>query len=190
MGFTTSFLVLMLGACTTGFAAVPAVNRNAGVHCPSTLCMSYRDFLVGFNLTDFNNTDTQYFLTEADALDVTLCSDNLDLVKSGGLLRLAPGQAAIVQVGVKNKVGTPRGNTCTARVTATWGKTQKDTQTTSSTISGECGFGNYTADAADIAWHTTPEWFDDAKFGIFIHWGVYSAPAYGGAAPDENYAEW
>jgi alpha-L-fucosidase len=24
-----------------------------------------------------------------------------------------------------------------------------------------------------------PEWFRDAKFGIFIHWGVYSVPAYG-----------
>lgn len=21
-----------------------------------------------------------------------------------------------------------------------------------------------------------PQWFDDAKFGIFIHWGVYSVP--------------
>ncbi len=34
-----------------------------------------------------------------------------------------------------------------------------------------------------------PAWFSDAKFGIFIHWGVYSVPAY--AAPDGNaYAEW
>ncbi len=24
-----------------------------------------------------------------------------------------------------------------------------------------------------------PEWFKDAKFGIFIHWGVYSVPAFG-----------
>ena len=26
--------------------------------------------------------------------------------------------------------------------------------------------------------HELPEWFDDAKLGIFIHWGVYSVPAY------------
>lgn len=25
-----------------------------------------------------------------------------------------------------------------------------------------------------------PSWYDDAKFGIFIHWGVYSVPAYSG----------
>lgn len=37
-----------------------------------------------------------------------------------------------------------------------------------------------------------PEWFEDARFGIFIHWGVYSVPAY---RPLEeglyaSYAEW
>ncbi len=32
-----------------------------------------------------------------------------------------------------------------------------------------------------------PEWFEDAKFGIFIHWGLYSVPAY---APHGHYAEW
>ena len=24
----------------------------------------------------------------------------------------------------------------------------------------------------------TPTWFDDAKFGIFIHWGAYAVPAW------------
>ena len=32
-----------------------------------------------------------------------------------------------------------------------------------------------------------PQWFSDAKLGIFIHWGVYSVPAY---ASKEGYAEW
>ena len=27
--------------------------------------------------------------------------------------------------------------------------------------------------------YETPAWFQDAKFGIFIHWGVYSVPAFG-----------
>ena len=26
--------------------------------------------------------------------------------------------------------------------------------------------------------HPLPQWYGDAKFGIFIHWGVYSVPAY------------
>jgi alpha-L-fucosidase len=32
-----------------------------------------------------------------------------------------------------------------------------------------------------------PDWFGDAKFGIFIHWGVYSVPSW---APKGRYAEW
>ena len=32
-----------------------------------------------------------------------------------------------------------------------------------------------------------PEWFKDAKLGIFVHWGLYSVPAFSG--PDQ-YAEW
>lgn len=50
--------------------------------------------------------------------------------------------------------------------------------------------------------HQVPEWYDDCKLGIFIHWGIYSVPAY---APhtwelgeveskewfaDNPYAEW
>ncbi|WP_233346282.1 alpha-L-fucosidase, partial [Hyphomonas pacifica] len=26
--------------------------------------------------------------------------------------------------------------------------------------------------------HEAPDWFRDAKFGIFIHWGPYSIPAF------------
>ena len=27
--------------------------------------------------------------------------------------------------------------------------------------------------------YTIPTWYEDAKFGIFIHWGIYSVPAFG-----------
>jgi alpha-L-fucosidase len=37
----------------------------------------------------------------------------------------------------------------------------------------------------------TPGWFSDAKFGIFIHWGTYSVPAYAPVIPGKlAYAEW
>ena len=38
-----------------------------------------------------------------------------------------------------------------------------------------------------IAQHGYPQWFSDAKLGIFIHWGLYSIPAYAGR---EGYGEW
>ncbi|MCJ8163281.1 alpha-L-fucosidase [Pontibacter sp. E15-1] len=38
---------------------------------------------------------------------------------------------------------------------------------------------SYTPDWDSLRKYETPEWFRDAKLGIFIHWGPYSVPAYG-----------
>jgi alpha-L-fucosidase len=37
---------------------------------------------------------------------------------------------------------------------------------------------NYEATWESIRTHTVPDWYDDAKLGIFIHWGLYSVPAW------------
>lgn len=39
--------------------------------------------------------------------------------------------------------------------------------------------GRYDADWESLSAHDTPKWFKDAKFGIFIHYGIYSVPGYG-----------
>jgi len=36
----------------------------------------------------------------------------------------------------------------------------------------------FAANWDSLAAYRTPAWFQDAKFGIFIHWGVYSVPAF------------
>ena len=44
-----------------------------------------------------------------------------------------------------------------------------------------------------------PSWYDEAKLGIFIHWGVFSVPSFGnewfwwrwkGTNPEKNTVEW
>jgi len=30
-----------------------------------------------------------------------------------------------------------------------------------------------------------PAWFDEAKFGVMLHWGVYSVPSFGGKGASE-----
>ena len=42
----------------------------------------------------------------------------------------------------------------------------------------------YEATSESLKQYVVPEWFRDVKFGIFLHWGIYSVPAYG----DEWYA--
>ena len=36
----------------------------------------------------------------------------------------------------------------------------------------------YQATTESLSKHKVPQWFEDAKFGIFIHWGVYAVPAF------------
>lgn len=55
--------------------------------------------------------------------------------------------------------------------------------------------GKYQANWASIDSRPIPAWFEDAKFGIFIHWGLFSVPAWGplpkdGASIYDCYAEW
>jgi alpha-L-fucosidase len=41
------------------------------------------------------------------------------------------------------------------------------------------GPGSYTASWSSVDQHPpAPQWFQDAKFGIYYHWGVYSVPAF------------
>jgi len=39
--------------------------------------------------------------------------------------------------------------------------------------------GPFRPDWESLQKYEAPEWYKDAKFGIFIHWGVYSVPAFG-----------
>lgn len=38
---------------------------------------------------------------------------------------------------------------------------------------------HYTPDWPSLDARPLPRWFDEAKFGLFVHWGVYSVPAWG-----------
>jgi alpha-L-fucosidase len=44
----------------------------------------------------------------------------------------------------------------------------------------------YESNWESLTKHPYPKWFQDAKFGIYFHWGVYSVPAFG----NEWYPRW
>ena len=46
---------------------------------------------------------------------------------------------------------------------------------------------NFESNWSSLDSRETPQWFKDAKFGIFIHWGIYYVPAWD---PKGSYAEW
>ena len=38
--------------------------------------------------------------------------------------------------------------------------------------------------------YDAPEWYEDAKLGFWVHWGVYSVPAFMGDHAGEWYGRW
>mgnify|MGYP000888564224 CR=1 FL=1 len=48
-------------------------------------------------------------------------------------------------------------------------------------------FAQYQPNWESLDQRPVPQWYKDSKFGIFIHWGVYSVPGY---CTKGNYAEW
>src|SRR5690348_15907621 len=50
---------------------------------------------------------------------------------------------------------------------------------------------HYQATWESVDQRSTPTWYSEARFGIFIHWGTYSVPAYAPVIPGKlAYAEW
>ena len=50
---------------------------------------------------------------------------------------------------------------------------------TMSMIESVANQGPFTPDWESLSQYQPPEWYRRAKFGIFIHWGVYAVPAFG-----------
>ncbi len=74
------------------------------------------------------------------------------VLASGGLMAHAPTDAASVQERVAAKVRE---------------------------VKEVAAGGPFAPRWASLEHFQTPEWYEDGKFGIFIHWGVYSVPAFG-----------
>ncbi len=69
-------------------------------------------------------------------------------------------------------------------------KYDKERNTILATVDKVANAGPFAPDWQTLATYDVPEWYRDAKFGIFIHWGVYSVPAFGSEwYPREMYTE-
>ncbi len=58
-------------------------------------------------------------------------------------------------------------------------KAAADVAAAVSKIDAVAGSGPFQPEWKSLEQYQIPEWYKDAKLGIFIHWGVYSVPAFG-----------
>lgn len=120
----------------------------------------------------------------ADAVSVRVDVPGARTVEPARVRRLDPGEQARVRVGIRNRTGTAPGTERDGTVSVRG----RGTHVTSSKRSLTLGTADYQPTETSLTTHRAPYWFHDAKFGIFIHWGVYSVPAW--APVGVQYAEW
>ncbi|GJN75693.1 hypothetical protein PLICBS_009799 [Purpureocillium lilacinum] len=96
--------------------------------------------------------------------------------------RLCSGDQKRILVAVK---GTASGATVKVSL-----KARKQPLIEASFDNVDFGLREWNSQSKSLVKHEAPEWYDGAKFGIFIHWGPYSVPGWGNSTPYESYAEW
>ncbi|OTA65806.1 glycoside hydrolase family 29 protein [Hypoxylon sp. EC38] len=126
-----------------------------------------------------NNAESE--CVAGHGLTFTLSGDGLRTVEQGHLKRLCPGDQKVVAVGVE----AFSNGTKNISVIVEGGTTK-----TFDFNDIEFGLTEWTTDLDNLARHESPDWFNDAKYGIFIHWGVYAVTGWGNSTPYERYAEW
>ncbi|MFF4308720.1 alpha-L-fucosidase [Streptomyces sp. NPDC001507] len=123
-------------------------------------------------------------IVAGDAVSVRVDVPGARTVEPARIHRLDPGEQARVRVGIRNRTGTAPGTERDGTVTVHGRGTQVAANRRTLTL----GTADYRPTETSLAGHRAPYWFNDAKFGIFIHWGVYSVPAW--APVGVQYAEW
>ncbi|MET7473593.1 alpha-L-fucosidase [Streptomyces sp. NPDC005648] len=129
------------------------------------------------------NAGTVAILT-GDDVSVRVDVPGARTVEPARVRRLDPGEQTRVRVGIRNRAGTAPGTEQDGTVRVSGRGTRVATRSATLTL----GTADYRPTEASLSGHQAPYWFNDAKFGIFIHWGVYSVPAW--APVGTQYAEW
>lgn len=122
--------------------------------------------------------------TRSHAAIVTVEADNLRTTSAARITALAPGEQAPVQIGIRPTHALPAGTALPATIVAR----SPDGATASEQVTLTVGVPAYRPTDESLEQHQSPTWYDAAKFGIFIHYGLYSIPAW--APVGGVYAEW
>ncbi|KAF8865386.1 glycoside hydrolase [Acephala macrosclerotiorum] len=168
---------------------LPATGSGAGIELEVQYARSTQMWMEGTNKTQIievviDNVGEEWVLSK-NGVKVLISSPGYQIMVPGYIKRLRPGDQARVQVGVVNADGVAAGTVGNATVVVSGVGVNS-----SYTFNATYGIAPYEATYESIYSHETPNWYNKAKYGIFIHWGVYAVPGWGNVGKNETYAEW
>ncbi|KAI8641770.1 putative alpha-L-fucosidase [Parasitella parasitica] len=103
----------------------------------------------------------------------------------GHIKRLAPGHVMNLDVGIHT---VRRGRASTQATVQVFDALGNEVIESVTLDDVDVGIEDYQQDERSLHGHSVPRWYESAKFGIFIHWGLYSVPSWAPVGAD--YAEW
>lgn len=172
------------------FAMTLLSTNGEGINLNVQLARSTNMWIDGTKKTQIYeatiiNAGTDWVLSN-QSVTLTIESEGVRTVEPGYIKRLRPGDQALVQIGVVNVDGIAEGTSGRATLVIS------GTGFANTTYSFDATYGiqAYESTFESIYAHESPPWYNNAKYGIFIHWGVYSVPGWGNVGAAENYAEW
>ncbi|KAI9685859.1 MAG: hypothetical protein M1822_004137 [Bathelium mastoideum] len=169
---------------------VPAQSDGTSISLEVQYARSTQMWLEGTNKTQIvevtiNNVGTEW-IRASSKVQITISAQGYTTVSPGIINRLRPGDQAIVQIGVVNTAGTAVGSFGNATVHVVG----DGVSSIPYSFNAIYGIVDYDASFDSIYAHEAPMWYKNAKYGAFIHWGVYSVPGWGNRGNNESYAEW
>ncbi|GAN02175.1 glycoside hydrolase family 29 protein [Mucor ambiguus] len=111
-------------------------------------------------------------------------SSQVSTIEAGHIKAIAPGHTRSVRVIVQAHANATSDGVVSVQLTY-------GSNSNSMTIDASLSFLTsirYTSTSSSVQQHRPPNWLKQSKFGIFIHWGLYSVPSW--APVGKSYAEW
>jgi alpha-L-fucosidase len=192
---------------------VPSIERISGPQLEVRYARSTKKWIEGTNNIQIfevivSNVGQHNWVSANDVVVVSIESEGVLCVNPGIIKRLRPGDQVFVEVGVINKQGVVPGTRGNASV-----RLHSSTVDIEHNFEASFGIGSYEPTYESIYSHESPSWYSNAKFGVFIHYGLYSIPAWvsnsefltclpynvsillmylfqGNSGSNETYAEW
>ncbi|KAF2111424.1 glycoside hydrolase superfamily [Lophiotrema nucula] len=169
---------------------VPAAMGSEGPVPSVQYARSTQKWIEGSDKTQIfevtvSNAGTQPILSN-HSVTLSIDSPGVTTVQPGYIKRLNAGDQVRVNVGVTVNENVKAGSTGPATVVVAGEEIPAQNYTFNATY----GVKEYEPTYESIYTHDSPDWYDNAKYGIFIHWGVYAVPGWGNSGDNETYAEW
>ncbi len=148
------------------FAAPKITKERAGDH------------IVHLNI---HNLGTNW-ISQANKMRIVIEAPGVRTIAPSWVDLLAPGEVFKAEIRLATELPSGTEVAGVARATGRGGISE------SLPIKLLLGAPDYSSTESSLSRHPSPSWYENAKFGIFIHWGIYSVPAW--APVGGVFAEW